>query len=340
MKSLGFTKPWFPHYRLSASGPVFFDHRYADFDEQAEQLAGHDQAYLQLTCGAFTGRFLSAFLAPEISIHLEFCNQALEQKIGGSPTDFSFGLVLSGHEPFRANGRALSADDLMIVPPGGDLVMRSPVDGCVAAIVIDRERLLRDTGLDPDTANWLDNLHGDIGMLRSPVLARRLREDLKLVLESAGADTGQSADVHANIGNAFIGAIASHLSLEHATRAARAGPRPGSASYALYMECRSRFHADLDRDNRIDDLARSFGTTKRSLQGAFSAHVSVGPLTYLRIVRLHNAKRELQGLSRPDRSIGDIAAANGFWNWSEFSRQYHRQFGELPSQTRARRQIA
>lgn len=337
MKTFGFTRPWFPHYRLSASGPVFFDHQYADFDEQAEQLAGHDQSYLQLTRGAFDGRFLSAFLGPYISIHLEFCNQALEQKIGGSASDFSFGLVLDGREPFRANGRAFTADDLMVVPPGGDLVMRSPVDGCVAAIVVDRERLFADTGLDPDTAHWLDNLHGDIGMLRSPNLTRRLREDLKLVLESASADAVQSANACANVGNAFIGAVVSHLSLEHA---AGAGPRPGAASYGLYLECRSRFHSDLDRDNLIDDLARSFGTTKRSLQGAFSANVSVGPLTYLRIVRLHRARRELLCLHRPDQSIGDIAAANGFWNWSEFSRQYQRQFGELPSQTRARRQIA
>jgi AraC family ethanolamine operon transcriptional activator len=37
-------------------------------------------------------------------------------------------------------------------------------------------------------------------------------------------------------------------------------------------------------------------------------------------------------------SIGVIAARHGIWHWSRFSLYYRVLFGELPSQTRVRRE--
>ena len=65
-----------------------------------------------------------------------------------------------------------------------------------------------------------------------------------------------------------------------------------------------------------------------------SEHVNMGPRSYARIVRLHNARRKLREERYFDESIGNIAAQEGFWDWSRFTAYYSKHFGELPSATR------
>ncbi|WP_422041773.1 helix-turn-helix domain-containing protein [Roseibium sp.] len=60
----------------------------------------------------------------------------------------------------------------------------------------------------------------------------------------------------------------------------------------------------------------------------------MGPLSYARLVRLHNARQKLRDGKFDRESIGNIAAQEGFWEWSRFTSYYGKHFGELPSQTR------
>jgi AraC family ethanolamine operon transcriptional activator len=47
-------------------------------------------------------------------------------------------------------------------------------------------------------------------------------------------------------------------------------------------------------------------------------------------VRLNGVRRELRSTAA---TVQDAAARWGFWHLGQFSRDYKRQFGELPSQT-------
>ena len=326
---------WFPNYPLGAKTPLLLDHAYFDFDQQSEQLTGHDQTYVQLTPGPFSGRFFSGFLGPDVSIHLEYSNQALEQRIGGDPNALSFGVVLSEQIPFRTNGRHLSGTDVMILPPSGSLDVVSPIDGAIMAIVIAKNRLLAEPGLAPQVAEWLDHLHGDIGLLRAPRLAARLREDAAHALESAATVGINSDEAGTVLGNALIAGIAAKLSLEWALpddmlEAASAN------SYGRFLQWRDALRNHVGESDSAIDLEKLTNRSKRSIEQAFSDQLSVGPLTYLRIQRLHNVRRALADKSCNSQSIGDIAASNGFWNWSRFSQAYKTHFGELPSEARKR----
>ncbi|MEH0069273.1 helix-turn-helix domain-containing protein [Pannonibacter sp. Pt2-lr] len=55
----------------------------------------------------------------------------------------------------------------------------------------------------------------------------------------------------------------------------------------------------------------------------------------LKSVRLGKVREALVAARKEARreTIGDIAARQGFWHWSHFSRDYKAQFGELPSET-------
>ena len=338
MKNTVLSTNWFPDCRASANHAALVDCAYDDFDRQAERLAGHDQSYLQLTPGAFEGRFLSGFLGPNASVHVEHCNQSLEQFIGASPTDFSFGLTLGGSEPFVVNGRPFGTGQVMVVAPGASLHMRSPLDGAVVAIVVNRERLLREPGLSPAVFEWLDALVPSVGLLHAPRLAERMRDDAREALQAASAGDAPLLDAE-RIGNALVGSVAAALSLG---RTLETNPEAVSEPrfFERFMESRQQIRAGWHDTVPINALAESLNTTTRSLQDAFSRQVAVGPLTYWRIYRLHLARRALQRSETDNQPIGDIAALHGFWNWSEFSRLYRRQFGERPSETRARGQHA
>ncbi len=322
---------WFPSCEIGARNASLLNNVYEDFDQQSEQLVGHDQSYLQLTPGAFQGRFLSAFLGDDVAIHMEYCNQALEQEVGGSPGHLSFGVILSDGGAFFVNGRPLTKNDVFILPPSGNLHVTSPLNGAVMAITIRRDMFLRQSGLSPMVLDWLDDLTDSVGFLRAGRLPDRLREDAVSALEGIAQTDAQVSETV--LGQALAAGIASKLSLEWSSAAVRDG-LCGTPAYDRFQRCKSGFQteaASIENVSRVTTMGRA---SKRSVEQAFSTHVSMGPLAYLRIMRLHDVKRKLADQAFADRSIGDIAAEHGFWDWSHFSHQYRRHFGELPSFTR------
>ena len=78
---------------------------------------------------------------------------------------------------------------------------------------------------------------------------------------------------------------------------------------------------------------------RRTLNRAFQEAVGMGPVTYLRRVRLNRARRTL--LSERERriTVTDVALAQGFWHLGRFAEQYSKMFDESPHETLRRAQI-
>lgn len=79
------------------------------------------------------------------------------------------------------------------------------------------------------------------------------------------------------------------------------------------------------------DLAKACGVTPRALQYAFRQHLGCTPQDYLRRVRLDLARRSLR--DGTSQSVGDAAAAHGFFNPGRFATYYRQMFDENPGQT-------
>lgn len=331
MKNNLISTRWFPKCDFSARRGVLSDNVFEDFDQQAEQLVDHDQTYLQLTRGMFQGRFLSAFLGDDVAIHMEYSNQALEQDVSGSPDHLSFGVVLSDQDHFLANGSPLTCDDVFVLPPSASLHLISPLNGAIMAIAVRRDVLLRQTGLSPVVGDWMANLAGRVGFLSAPRFAHRLREDVIAALEEVSQNS--ALEPEAMIGQALVASIASKLSLEWRGAKASYGAG-GTVAFDRFQSCRNWLQSDPPLIDDTADIARQVHVSRRSIEQAFSQTVSMGPLTYMRLRRLHDVRRKLVDPSIADQSIGDIAASHGFWDWSRFSHQYRIHFGELPSTTR------
>jgi AraC-like DNA-binding protein len=100
------------------------------------------------------------------------------------------------------------------------------------------------------------------------------------------------------------------------------------AAAERYM--RSRLCAPLS----LEDLARAAGVSPRTLHMHCKRRFGVGPMVWLRHVRLEAARRMLE--SDADCLVTDAAMEFGFGHLGRFSAYYRERFGELPRQTARR----
>lgn len=80
-------------------------------------------------------------------------------------------------------------------------------------------------------------------------------------------------------------------------------------------------------------LCQALHASRGTLQRAFMQIYGISPLAFLRLRRLNGARRALQAGRDTGTTVASIAMHWGFFHLSRFSRDYLRQFGELPSVT-------
>ena len=77
---------------------------------------------------------------------------------------------------------------------------------------------------------------------------------------------------------------------------------------------------------------------RRTMYRAFQNSMGMGPVTYLRRVRLNGARRALQRKRGRSTTVTDVALEFGFWHLVRFAAQYNELFGESPNETLHRAQ--
>ncbi len=82
-------------------------------------------------------------------------------------------------------------------------------------------------------------------------------------------------------------------------------------------------------------LARVVGVTPRTVREGFHNYLGISVAHYVRQVRLCWARKRLES-GRESRSVRELASFLGFQDSPAFSRAYQREFGESPTETRAR----
>lgn len=96
-------------------------------------------------------------------------------------------------------------------------------------------------------------------------------------------------------------------------------------------------HAHLDQPLCISQLVAIGGASRRSLEQAFQRSLGTSPQRYIQRCRLE-AIRELLLRHQPgELQLSELAYRWGFAQPSHFTTAYKQAFGELPSQTLARR---
>ncbi len=148
----------------------------------------------------------------------------------------------------------------------------------------------RDSGLDLALARLLD-------LLDDPPAAQilgpaRLREVLFAILRGEAGDR-----LHRDFGRA-----------------------PALATTLAHL------HAHIGEELSIDALARRAGMSRAVFDRQFKAATLLSPLQYIKALRLSEASMRIAR----GEGIGDSAAAVGYHNSSQFSREFRRKFGTSP----------
>jgi len=88
----------------------------------------------------------------------------------------------------------------------------------------------------------------------------------------------------------------------------------------------------------LDELSEAVGLSERGVQKLFQDLLDIEPSVYLRHQRLHGVRRALRSRDARHGVIKETAFQWGFSHLGRFATGYRALFGELPSETLARRE--
>jgi AraC family transcriptional regulator, ethanolamine operon transcriptional activator len=309
--------------------PWAFTGTFHDIDAQAAQYAGYDQQYQQLSHGRFEGKFRNFRLGDDLIIGLESANRELACSAATPAGRYGACFLAKPSPPCTLNGLDFSQDSVALTPQGKTLEGRTPEGLRVYCLDI--------------SATLFPEYGGVIRMgriLSDPVRCGELREWVQSAL--ATFTYLKSPNDYPAALRAFKSSLADllwEISGPAENRNAIKTPRNAtSRTVRVFRRAREYIHCGLSDGISIDVLCRSTGVSRRSLEYAFRSVVGIAPARYIRLLQLNRIHRELTSEANQEVSIGVIAARNGVWHWSRFSRDYRMLFGELPSQTRHRRE--
>lgn len=89
-------------------------------------------------------------------------------------------------------------------------------------------------------------------------------------------------------------------------------------------------HAHPTTPVTLADLCREAHASRRTLIQGFQDHLGMGPMAYVKLLRLHGIRRRLLQAEPEEIQIGALAGSWGFHNGGHFAADYRRLFGESP----------
>lgn len=133
--------------------------------------------------------------------------------------------------------------------------------------------------------------------------------------------------------------LAENLVLDHLiaalTSSHKVEPMRETSNKQLIDRARMMLMENTNEPPTVAEVATHLGISRRHLQTCFNRSVGLSAKEFVRAERLNRVRLELCNARRDCRviSIGDVAAAWGFWHLSRFAADYRDMFGELPSET-------
>lgn len=303
-----------------------------DVLEHASTLPFWSQDYTQLDKGRFSG-MVTSVACKGVQLFRETMNRAVDELASAPLNSYVIGLptIIEGKSLWR--GGQLSKNTLITLEKNAELLFRTSHSSEITAAVISEQRL-------EDYAAKVE--HIDINELMEKVnpvevipqtVQSRLLSTLFIGTEHISKNLHDGID-HFQVWRHFEDNV-----LDACLQALMAA----SQNYSRHNEHRVHRHIvhcvrDLTLSNHcealtIGELCTTLNISRRTLNHAFQQVLGITPVAYMRNVRLHRIRAELQFSSKHVTSIANVASRWGFWHMSLFSRYYRELFGECPSVT-------
>jgi AraC family ethanolamine operon transcriptional activator len=300
-----------------------------DAHEQAQAQEGWSLQYDQMSCGKFLGQ-VHLMKLPQLSWVHESANQAMRQRGELGDDSYFFAMPASTDTPSALfSGATVGQHDVMVGPSDG-LDLCSPANFNLIGIVVDAGLL---------TSLWSQTHHLPMDAMVS-----------KQHVVSIGADRSQRLlSFHRQI----LAFSQSDLPCDHSTKALEtlrddlilewldALPVSSDLSDVKAFDARKNVvdracdwmvHIEGDGALSMLEICKRVGVSQRKLNYCFQNVLGVSPMKYQRIARLNRTQQAFKQ-AQPGENVHDIASRWGFWHMGQFSQDYKKLFGELPSTT-------
>ncbi len=296
-----------------------------DVDQHAEAQPEWQQAYQQLSGGAFQGLVHHVQL-PGMRIVREDSSRALHQRGDLGQGAYGFAMPLAASGPAIFNGQRVAENTLM-VGRGDELDLVTPERFSLLAVVVDRALLapLWECMYGKPLSRWLET---QLVAPARPAAAAAVRAlHLETLDHLAGAAaTPRPPAAWLRLRDAllmeWIEALPERVSAE-------ALPAVGARRRLVDRACEQML-AQRDDPPTLLQVCQQVGASRRKLELCFQEVLGTSPVRYLRAVRLNGVRRQLRSTAV---SVQQAAEHWGFFHLGQFARDYRAQFGELPSAT-------
>lgn len=277
----------------------------------------------QLGCGTRLGRIDSLDTGGQQIVRE--VQEVAVQKLGATPPDVCIVSCCSPDPTFRFSELGTGVDDaIFLMPENVEFDIFVPAGARTSYVSFSQEAFL-DCARTLDPARW----ERAPRHLLSIQTSRRIELEtlVRLWLQAEGAQTTPPGGV----------LLENILRLVTPTQQDDDAPSAVDRSRAFHV-CRMaratvEQHLADDVLPTILDLCARVGVSERTLQYAFRTYVDMTPVAYLRACRLNRVRAVLRASDPTATTITAVAVRFGFLHLGRFSRDYRRQFGELPSQT-------
>lgn len=298
--------------------------------QHAESLPQWSQEYLQLSPGGFRGRIIEMSCGP-VQLFRESMDQAIDEKGHPRPSSYTFGVPIRVHPDGYWQAHTLERDSLLTLSPCEELHFRTPKTSDIFVSVIDCDTLdsYAETVIGCEVASLI--ARAQMQTLEEAAAARYrhvLHEVLSCVQGTPEVLMHEASRraVSESVINASLTALLSISGQPERNRGGHAIHR------SIVERARSFILSRPDSPLTVSDLSTHLKMSRRGLHHAFSNVLGINPVTFLRYVRLHGARKALLK-GGPEASVSTIACTWGFWHMGMFSSYYKALFGESPSST-------
>ncbi len=301
--------------------------RCLDAQEQAGVLTGWNQAYWQLSRGAFAGA-VDAVSVDGAYVFLESANRALLQRGCLALGAFAVAVPIRLGGAARFCGTTCSLDQAYVYSGRDGFEFCSPADHQVAGIALAPDLVAAVAGarghpLLPDAAAAQAHVRS-----ADPLALNTLRQLVVGLIDAFSSNPVLVTNRHARaaLKDAIIANVCDLLEEPGQVVTPRIHLR---GRWAMVARARELIEANPHEPITVAELCSRLDVSRRTLQYCFQDVLGMRPIAYLRAMRLNRARQALQSAS----SVTDAALDWGFWHLGQFAADYRQMFGERPSET-------
>lgn len=323
----------------SSMGRAKTQFSFYDAQQQAVQLEGWNQDYVQLSAGKFLGE-LTQLQGTYIRIFVERMQQSVYQTGHLQDGVLALGVPLDYSENGVFCGSVCGPDDIYVFSGKKGFEFKTPKQHTMLGIVLQTQAfkqssapLFQSQNKDAKLGSIIEPLlSGQDFYFTQPTLHLQqgsllaVRDYLWSLLRVASHQP-EMLSSHA-IASAVLDFLLEHI---QATQydAIKSKTVKENNYWTMVQQACSLVKNHPEKTPSVAQLCLDIGVSRRTLQTGFNEVMGLSPLSYVKAVRLRNARSQLLD----KRSVTDAATEFGFWHFGHFARDYQKMFGEKPSQT-------